>query len=90
LFAVFISLFALFNLVIRFLLALAKKTAGILSATVALTQIGLILIRHPSIDQVIFNSIAVLTIGLVIGMIVVVKILYGQEKITLRHRSSRE
>lgn len=75
--AIFISLAALFNLFIQFLLALRKKSAAVLAFLTALTQLLLIVYRHPTINMVIINSIISLSIGIVLGSVLILKELAG-------------
>lgn len=78
-FAVFISLFALFNLLIQFLLALKKNLAAWLAGLTALLQIFLIVGRHISLEMVIQNSIISVSLGLLLSLGFVIKII-NEEK----------
>ncbi len=73
LFALFIFLLTLFNLVIHFFLALEKRLAGGLATTVAIIQIALIIPRHQSLKMIINNSIISVGFGLLLGMFFAIK-----------------
>lgn len=78
-FAIFISLLALLNLVIQFLLALEDKMAAVLGGFTAFTQIILIIVRHGSLKIIIDNSITSVAIGLFLGLTLALKILHEKE-----------
>ncbi len=78
-FAVFISLYSLFNLLIHFWLALEKWLAVWFSGLAAIAQIALIVFSHQSLLGVIRISILVLILALLIMVIPVVKFWYGEE-----------
>lgn len=72
-FALFISLFTIFNLLIRFLLSLKSKVSAYLSFTTAGLQIILILINHQNIESIINNSLLVVAGGLIVSFWLVIK-----------------
>ncbi len=72
-FAVFISILAVFNLLIRFLLALKSKLSAQISFFAAVLQIILILANHKSVPSIITSSLIAVLIGLVVSSIVVLK-----------------
>lgn len=63
-FAVFISLVVIFNLFVQFLLALAKKSAPVLSLATAALQIVLMIKKHGSISELIKISTVSVFLGL--------------------------
>jgi len=67
-FAVFISLVVVFNLFIQFLLALAKKSAPVLSLATAALQIILMVKRHQSVLELIKVSTASVFFGLTLSL----------------------
>lgn len=74
-FALFMSFFAIFNLLIQFLLALEKKLAAQIAWATALLQMALIIIRHHNLNIVITNSIFTLGLSLLFAVISVMKII---------------
>lgn len=74
-FSLFIGLFAIFNLLIRFLLSLKTKFSAYLSMFVALGQVILILFNHQNIKAIINNSLVVVSLGLIAGLLIVLKLI---------------
>lgn len=66
-FGVFMSLLSIFNLIIRFFLAIESKISMFLSLPISLGQIILICFRHQDLFVVINNSIIMLTAGIILG-----------------------
>ncbi len=72
-FAIFISLYSLFNLLVRFLLALRSKFSALISLATALVQIILIIFSHQNIFSLINVSLISVAAGLIICSVIVVK-----------------
>jgi len=79
-FAIFISLYAIFTCVIQFLLALEKKSAAFISLTTALAQIILIVNLHFDLRIIIKSSILSISFGLLLSLFFVIKALNGTKK----------
>lgn len=79
-FAVFISLFALLNLLVQFLLAQEEKAAAWLGGSSAVVQIFLILALHDNLKTIINNSIISVCLGLFLGLLILVKTINGQRE----------
>ncbi len=79
-FALFMGLLALFNLLMQLLLALEKWLAAWLAALVALSQIFLIINRHLDLKMIINNSIMSLSLGLLLGVLLVNKVINETKK----------
>ncbi len=77
-FAMFISVYSLFNLLIRFLLALRSKFSAVISLAAALVQIILIIFSHQNIFSLINVSLISVAGGLIICSLIVVKFNYGR------------
>jgi len=88
-FSLFMSALAIFNVIIQFLLALNNRYSVLISIPTALCQVLLIIFNHRSITRIIYNSLAVTLVGVLIGVIVVLKLINGnnQEK-SFRHCTS--
>lgn len=72
-FGIFISLLSIFNLIIRFFLAVESKLSVFLSLPISLGQIVLITFRHQNLFAVINNSIIMLTAGIILGAVFIYK-----------------
>jgi O-antigen/teichoic acid export membrane protein len=79
-FGVFISLTSIFNLIIRFFLAVESNLSLCLSLPIALGQVLLISLRHQTLFEVINSSIIMLTVGIVIGTFFIVKYFHHESK----------
>jgi len=75
-FSLFISLLAIFNLFIHLFLSLEKIIAGWLAGLAAFLQIIFIVFRHETIKVIIENSIASVTIALILSLFWIVKLLH--------------
>jgi O-antigen/teichoic acid export membrane protein len=77
LFSIFIFLYTIFNFIIQYLLSQEKKSAQLIPAIVAITQIILILIYHSNLKIIIINSIISIGFGLILSSFFAIKILYS-------------
>jgi len=75
-FALFMAIFALFNLIIQFLLATHQKIAGIIAFSTALLQIFLIILHHSSLTLIIRNSIISTSLGLLFSLWFAIKTIH--------------
>lgn len=79
-FALFISLFVIFNLFVQLLLALESQLAAWLASLTAVSQIFLIITYHDSLKMVINNSILSVCLGLPLGLLFVRKEMKKQKR----------
>lgn len=79
-FAIFMSLYALFNLFIQFLLAMEKKLAAQIAWLTVFLQIILIIARHNDLNIVVINSIIALCLGLLFASISVIKVINEKKR----------
>jgi O-antigen/teichoic acid export membrane protein len=78
-FAIFMVVFSLFNLNLQFLLALGKKAVAWLAGLTASFQLILLILFHPSVQDVIQISIFCTTLGLVASYYVIYRYFYAKK-----------
>jgi O-antigen/teichoic acid export membrane protein len=74
-FALFMLIFVLFDLCLLLLLSLRQPASAYLAGLTALTQIILIIFRHPDLNSIIINSIIAVSFGLLLSSIFAIKVL---------------
>jgi O-antigen/teichoic acid export membrane protein len=79
-FSLFMSALAIFNVIIQFLLALNNHYSVLISLPTALGQMILIIFNHQSATRIIYNSLMIILAGVLIGLIVVLKLINGNNR----------
>jgi O-antigen/teichoic acid export membrane protein len=75
-FSLFLGLTAIFNLFVRFMLAIRNRYSAYLSAGTAICQIILIIVRHQDLMTIINNSLIIIIIGVILSSFLVLKLVY--------------